>query len=135
MIGHAVGNWFVSRDECARRTPHDDGAYLEFTVPWIVLVVSGLFESVWAVALGQSKGFSRATPTIVFCSALVVSMGGLAVALRTIPVGTGYAIWTGVGALGAATYGMAFLGDPITVARITCLTLIVAGAVGLKVLH
>jgi quaternary ammonium compound-resistance protein SugE len=102
---------------------------------WIVLLVSGLFETVWAVALAQSKGFSRLAPTIVFCVGVVVSMGGLAVALRSIPVGTGYAIWTGVGAIGAATYGMAVLGDPVSAARISCLLLIVAGVVGLKVLH
>ncbi len=102
---------------------------------WIVLLVSGLFETVWAVALAQSRGFSRLVPTIAFCVGIVVSMGGLAVALRTVPVGTGYAIWTGVGAVGAATYGMAVLGDPVTVSRITCLLLIVAGVVGLKVLH
>jgi quaternary ammonium compound-resistance protein SugE len=102
---------------------------------WIVLLVSGLFETVWAVALAYSKGFSRLAPTIVFCVWVVVSMGGLAVALRSIPVGTGYAIWTGVGAIGAATYGMAVLGDPVSAARISCLLLIVAGVVGLKVLH
>jgi quaternary ammonium compound-resistance protein SugE len=104
-------------------------------MPWIVLLVSGLFETVWAVALAQSRGFTRPVPTIVFCVGIVASMAGLAVALRTIPVGTGYAIWTGVGAIGAATYGMAALGDPVSAARITCLLLIVAGIVGLKVLH
>jgi len=109
--------------------------HLEFIMAWIVLVLSGLFETVWAVALGESKGLSRPMPSIVFFAALVVSMGGLAVALRTIPVGTGYAVWTGVGAIGAAVYGMAVLGDPVTAARITCLVLIVSGVVGLKIVH
>ncbi|MFG2844868.1 DMT family transporter [Kitasatospora sp. NPDC101155] len=102
---------------------------------WLVLIVSGLLETVWAVALESSKGFSRLVPSLVFGVALLLSMGGLAYAMRTIPIGTGYAVWVGIGAVGAALYGMAALGDPVTVARIGCLLLIVSGAVGLKVLH
>lgn len=102
---------------------------------WLALVVSGLFETVWAAALAQSKGFTRPVPTIVFGVALILSMAGLAYALRTIPVGTGYAVWVGIGAIGTAAYGMVALGDPVTAGRITCLVLIVAGVVGLKFLH
>ncbi|MFF2141283.1 DMT family transporter [Kitasatospora sp. NPDC058190] len=102
---------------------------------WLVLVVSGLLETVWAVALESSRGFSRLVPSLVFGVALLLSMGGLAYAMRTIPIGTGYAVWVGIGAVGTALYGMAALGDPVTVARIGCLLLIVSGAVGLKVLH
>jgi quaternary ammonium compound-resistance protein SugE len=102
---------------------------------WLVLIVSGLLETVWAVALESSKGFSRLVPSLVFGVALLLSMGGLAYAMRTIPIGTGYAVWVGIGAVGAALYGMAALGDPVSVARIGCLLLIVSGAVGLKVLH
>ncbi len=100
---------------------------------WLVLVLSGLLETVWASALGESKGFTRPVPTTVFVVALVLSMAGLAYALRSIPVGTGYAIWVGIGAVGTAAYGIAALGETASVARILCLLLIVAGVVGLKV--
>ncbi|MBP2472942.1 quaternary ammonium compound-resistance protein SugE [Crossiella equi] len=102
---------------------------------WIVLVVSGLFESVWAVALGATKGFTRLVPSVVFAVALVISMAGLAYALRTLPVGTGYAVWVGIGAVGTALYGMLALGEPASVARLVCLVLILAGVVGLKLFH
>ncbi|HEY3470695.1 MAG TPA: SMR family transporter [Amycolatopsis sp.] len=101
---------------------------------WLVLVLSGLLETVWAAALGASKGFSRVGPSVVFAVALVLSMSGLAYALRDIPLGTGYAVWVGIGTIGTAVYGMVALGDPASAARITCLTLIVAGVVGLKLL-
>jgi quaternary ammonium compound-resistance protein SugE len=104
-------------------------------VAWVVLIVSGVFETVWAAALSASRGLSRPLPSIVFGVALVISMAGLGYALRTLPVGTGYAVWVGVGAVGTAAYGMAFMGDPVTVGRITCLVLIVAGVAGLKILH
>jgi quaternary ammonium compound-resistance protein SugE len=100
---------------------------------WLVLVLSGLLETVWASALGESKGFTRPVPTTVFVVALVLSMAGLAYALRSIPVGTGYAIWVGIGAVGTAAYGIAALGETASVARILCLLLIVVGVVGLKV--
>jgi quaternary ammonium compound-resistance protein SugE len=102
---------------------------------WIVLVVSGVLETVWAAALAQSRGFTRLVPSVVFVVALVLSMAGLAYALRTIPVGTGYAVWVGIGAVGAAVYGMAALGEPATAARLLWLVAIVGGVVGLKFLH
>ena len=102
---------------------------------WIMLIVSGVLETVWAAALARSEGFSRLVPSIVFAVARVLSMAGLAVALRTIPVGTGYAVWVGIGAVGTAAYGMAALGEPATTARLLCLTAIVAGVAGLKFLH
>lgn len=102
---------------------------------WVVLIVAGLLETVWAVALDASKGFSRLTPSLVFGVALVLSMGGLAYAMKSIPLGTGYAVWVGIGAIGTALYGMAAMGDAATAARITCLVLILGGVVGLKVLH
>lgn len=101
---------------------------------WAVLVVSGLFESVWAIALAASKGFTKLWPSLVFFVALTVSMGGLALALRGIPVGTGYAVWVGIGATGTAVWGMLAYGDPATVGRISCLVLILAGVIGLKLL-
>lgn len=101
---------------------------------WLVLALSGILETVWAAALGASKGFSRVVPAVVFLVALVLSMSGLAYALREIPLGTGYAIWVGIGTLGTAAYGIVALGDPATATRIVCLGLIVAGVVGLKLL-
>ncbi|GAA3282401.1 quaternary ammonium compound efflux SMR transporter SugE [Dactylosporangium vinaceum] len=81
-------------------------------MPWIVLVISGLFESVWAIALSRSAGFTRPVPTATFAVALALSMGGLGYALRSIPVGTGYAVWVGIGAAGTAVAGMLWLGEP-----------------------
>ncbi|MCE7010253.1 SMR family transporter [Kibdelosporangium philippinense] len=102
---------------------------------WIALLVSGLFETVWAAALSASRGLTKPLPTIIFVAALVISMLGLGYALRTVPIGTGYAVWVGIGAVGTAVYGMVAMGDPASAGRITCLVLIVAGVVGLKVLH
>lgn len=102
---------------------------------WVLLVVSGVLETVWAAALGQSRGFTRPVPSVVFGVALVLSMAGLALALRSIPLGTGYAVWVGIGAVGTAVYGMVALGEPATTARLLCLVAIVAGVVGLKLLH
>lgn len=102
---------------------------------WVVLVVSGVLESVWAAALTASQGFTKLYPSLLFLGALTLSMGGLAYAMRAIPVGTGYAVWVGIGAIGTAVYGMVALGEPATAGRITCLVLIVAGVVGFKLLH
>ncbi|HZG05954.1 MAG TPA: multidrug efflux SMR transporter [Streptomyces sp.] len=102
---------------------------------WVVLVVSGILEAVWAAALSASRGFTRLWPSVLFLVAITLSMGGLAYALRGIPIGTGYAVWVGIGAVGTALYGMAVLGEPVTAGRMVCLLLIIAGVVGLKVLH
>jgi quaternary ammonium compound-resistance protein SugE len=104
-------------------------------VAWIVLVVSGVLESVWAVALGRSQGFSRLAPSVIFAVALVASMVGLGYALRSIPIGTGYAVWVGIGAVGTALAGMLFLGESASVLRILSLLLVVAGVIGLKLFH
>jgi len=100
-------------------------------VSWIILVVAGLFETVWALALKESQGFSKLTPTIVFLVTLVTSMALLAVALRELPVGTGYAVWTGIGAVGAAVAGMVWFGDPAVAGRIVPIGLIAIGIVWL----
>ena len=104
---------------------------------WIALVVSGILETVWAAALAQSRGFTRLLPSVVFGVAIVLSMAGLSYALRTIPIGTGYAVWVGIGAVGTAAYGMAALGEPATTASFgfTLSMSIVGGVVGLKFLH
>lgn len=102
---------------------------------WLVLVISGVLETVWAAALAASKGFTRPWPSVLFAAGLLLSMAGLAYALRSIPVGTGYAVWVGIGAVGTALFGMIWLHEPVTVARIICLLLIVAGVLGLKLVH
>lgn len=100
---------------------------------WIVLIISGLLETVWATALAQTDGFKNTRMVVLFLVAMTASMIGLAFALRSLPVGTAYAVWTGIGAVGTAIFGMLVLHEPATVARIVCLTLIVSGIVGLKV--
>jgi quaternary ammonium compound-resistance protein SugE len=102
---------------------------------WFVLIVSGLLETVWAIALDRSSGFTRPAPTAVFGLALVLSMAGLGYALRTIPVGTGYAVWVGIGAVGTALVGMIALNEPASLPRIVCLLLVLAGVAGLKYFH
>ena len=99
---------------------------------WIVLVISGLLETAWAIALDRSAGFTRPIPSAVFAVTLVASMAGLAYALRDIPVGTGYAVWVGIGAVGTALVGMLALGEPVNLPRVACLLLVVAGVIGLK---
>ncbi|MET7803087.1 DMT family transporter [Micromonospora chersina] len=102
---------------------------------WLVLVLSGLLETAWAIALDRSAGFTRPLPSAVFAVSLVASMAGLAYALRDIPVGTGYAVWVGIGAVGTAVVGMVALGESASLPRIACLLLVVAGVVGLKLFH
>lgn len=102
---------------------------------WLILVVSGVLETVWAIALEKSEGFTKPWPTVVFGVGLILSMIGLGYALREIPVGTGYAVWVGIGAVGTAVIGMLFLGESANLPRILCLLLVVAGIVGLKFYH
>ncbi|MFD6564818.1 quaternary ammonium compound efflux SMR transporter SugE [Micromonospora profundi] len=102
---------------------------------WLVLVISGLLETAWAIALDRSAGFSRLVPSVVFVVTLVLSMAGLAYALREIPVGTGYAVWVGIGAVGTALVGMLVLGESASLPRLLCLLLVVSGVVGLKFFH
>jgi quaternary ammonium compound-resistance protein SugE len=104
-------------------------------VAWLVLLVSGVLETVWVAALSRSEGFSRFVPSLVFVVALGLSMAGLAYALREIPVGTGYAVWVGIGAVGTVLYGMAVLREPVTALRLLCVGAVVGGVVGLKFLH
>ncbi len=102
------------------------------TRAWILLVIAGFFEVVWAIGLKYTEGFSRLWPSVYTGIALVVSLVLLASALKAIPVGTGYAVWTGIGAVGTAVLGMVLFGEPRTALRLTCIALIVAGIVGLK---
>ena len=101
---------------------------------WLILVASGAFEAVWAVALGKFEGLTRLWPSVMFVIALVIPMGGLAWAMRELPLGTAYAVWVGVGATLTVAYGIIFDGDPVTPLRMLFLALIVGGIVGLKAL-
>lgn len=100
---------------------------------WIYLVVAGVLEIVWAVGIKYTEGFSRLVPSAIVIVAMAASVYCLAQALKSIPVGTGYAIWTGIGAAGTAIFGMILFAEPATALRIGCIGLIVAGIVGLKV--
>ena len=100
---------------------------------WLVLVVSGLFETAWAVGLPRTEGFTRLGPSVFVLATMAVSIYGLSVATRVLPIGTAYAVWTGIGAVGAVVFGIVVLGEPRTAARLVCLGLILAGVVGLKV--
>jgi quaternary ammonium compound-resistance protein SugE len=99
---------------------------------WIYLIVAGLLEVGWAVGLKYTAGFTRLWPSLATLAAMVVSFALLAQAIKTIPLGTGYAVWTGIGAAGTAIFGMIFLNEPRDVARMLCLVLIIAGVIGLK---
>ncbi|MEU6386588.1 multidrug efflux SMR transporter [Streptomyces bauhiniae] len=102
---------------------------------WIALVASGMLEAVWATALGKSQGFSRPLPSVVFALALLLSMTGLAFALRTVPVSTGYAVWVGIGAALTAAYAMLFDGEPAGPVKILLLLGLIACVAGLKLTH
>lgn len=100
---------------------------------WIYLLVAGIFEIVWAVTLKSTHGFTRLGPSAVTVGAMALSMACLSLALKQIPMGTAYAIWTGIGAAGTAAIGMIYFGEPRDAVRIACLALVVAGIAGLKI--
>ncbi|MFD2083000.1 quaternary ammonium compound-resistance protein SugE [Actinopolymorpha cephalotaxi] len=99
---------------------------------WLVLVGSGFLEAGWAISLKLSNGFTRLVPSVVFAVCAVASLGGLAWAMKQIPVGPAYAAWTGIGASATAVIGMVFLGDGFSVLKLVSLVLIIAGVVGLN---
>ena len=99
---------------------------------WIYLLLAGLFEIVWAIGLKYTDGFSRLWPSVGTLAAMAVSLVLLAMAVKTLPIGTAYATWTGSGALGAVALGIVLFGDPATLPRLLCVALILAGIVGLK---
>lgn len=101
---------------------------------WIVLIVSGLFEAVWATALGRSDGLTRLTPSLVFGGALVISMAGLGWAMRDLPIGTAYAVWVGVGAVCTVGWAMATGAESVSIAKILLIAGLVGCVAGLKML-
>jgi quaternary ammonium compound-resistance protein SugE len=99
---------------------------------WFILFIAGLMEIGWAIGLKYTEGFTRLVPSVLTLAARLISIVLLGLALKTLPVGTAYAVWTGIGAVGTAILGIVLLGDPATVARLASIGLIVAGIVGLK---
>jgi quaternary ammonium compound-resistance protein SugE len=108
---------------------------LTTTQAWLVLVVAGLLETGWAIGLKYAEGFTRPLPSALTIVALVASMWLLGMAAKTLPIGTAYAVWVGIGAAGAALIGMWLLDEPASAARLGCVLMIVGGVVGLKLLH
>lgn len=102
---------------------------------WLVLVISGVLEAVWAIALGRSEGFTKLVPTAIFFVALAASMGGLAYAMRELPVGTAYAVWVGIGATLTVVYAAMTGEQTLSVVKVLCLVMIVGGVIGLKLAH
>jgi quaternary ammonium compound-resistance protein SugE len=99
---------------------------------WMMLFVAGLLEVGWAIGLKYTEGFTRLVPSVLTLASMAASVGLLGLALKTLPIGTAYAVWTGIGAVGTAILGIVLLGEPSTVARLVCIGLIVAGIAGLK---
>lgn len=99
---------------------------------WMLLAVAGLLEVGWAVGMKATAGFTRPLPTAIVVAVALASFWLLGLAMKTLPVGTAYAVWVGIGAAGAALFGMLLYGEPASVARIVCVLLIVAGVVGLR---
>ncbi len=99
---------------------------------WIYLFFAGLFEVGWAIGLKYTEGFTKLLPTAGTVASMVVSLGLLGLALKELPVGTGYAVWTGIGTVGTAILGIVLFGEPATAIRLGCIALIVAGLIGLK---
>lgn len=101
---------------------------------WLLLVVAGVLEVGWAVGLKFTQGFTRPWPSVLTLTAMVASLWMLALAIRTLPLGTAYAVWTGIGTIGTVAVGILWLGEPASVGRVLCVGMIVAGVIGLKVM-
>ena len=103
-------------------------------MPWIALAVAGLFEVVWATAMKQSHGFTRLWPSVFTVASIVISLGLLGLALRHVPLGAAYAVWSGIGIVGTVVAGVVLFGEPATALRLGCIGLIACGIAGLKLL-
>lgn len=101
-------------------------------MPWIILFIAGLFEIAWAIGLKYTEGFTKLWPSVGTLAAMALSVLLLGYAMRTLPVGTAYAVWTGIGAVGTVILGIVLFSEPATAARLACVGLIVAGILGLK---
>lgn len=103
-----------------------------YIMPWFHLIIAGLLEVAWAIGLKQTEGWTRLWPSVITVALMIASFFFLSLALRSLPIGTAYAMWTGIGAVGTALIGILIFDEPRTVARLVCILLIVAGVVGLK---
>jgi quaternary ammonium compound-resistance protein SugE len=112
--------------------PGFPGYGMEDSMAWIYLTVAGLFEVAWAIGLKYSEGFTRLWPSLGTAVAMALSIAFLGLALKSLPVGTAYAVWTGIGAVGTVILGIVLFAEPATVPRLACIGLILAGIVGLK---
>ena len=101
-------------------------------MPWLYLLIAGVFEIVWAFTMKQSHGFSRLIPSVITIGAMIISFWLLAIAMRTIPLGTAYTIWTGIGAIGAFLVGITLLGEPVNLLRVFAAVLIISGLILMK---
>lgn len=99
---------------------------------WVILVVAGLFEVAWAIGLKYTNGFSRLWPSVLTLIAIVISMGLLGISMKSLPTGTAYSVWVGIGAVGTVTLGIMLFGEPASAARLISVAFIVAGIIGLK---
>ncbi|WAC44442.1 quaternary ammonium compound efflux SMR transporter SugE [Pseudomonas sp. SL4(2022)] len=104
-------------------------------MPWIILLLAGLFEVGWAVGLKYTDGFTRPLPTLLTVTAIIISLALLGLAMKELPLGTAYAIWTGVGAVGTVIAGIILFGEAVTLMRLASVALIVCGLLGLKLSH
>lgn len=102
---------------------------------WFYLLLAGLFEVVWAIELKYTQGFTKLYPTIITLVAMLISFLLLSQSLKTLPIGTAYAVWTSIGAVGTVIYGLFFLGEPATLIRLLCIGLIIVAIIGLKLTH
>jgi quaternary ammonium compound-resistance protein SugE len=100
---------------------------------WVILIIAGLFETGWAIGLKYTEGFTKLVPSVLTAVSMAISVYLLSVALKEIPIGTGYAVWTGIGAVGTAILGMVLFDESRDIARIICILLIVSGIIGLKI--
>ncbi len=103
------------------------------TISWVCLVIAGCLECGWALGIKYTEGFTRPIPSLLTATAMIASFWLLSLAMKTIPVGTAYTVWTGIGAVGVAMFGMILFDEPRDLARILCLLLIISGVIGLKV--
>lgn len=99
---------------------------------WILLIIAGLFECAWAIGLKYTQGFTQLIPSVLTIIAMAISFWLLSIAMKTIPIGTAYAVWTGIGAVGVAILGIALFGESAAIMRLLCLLLIITGIIGLK---
>jgi quaternary ammonium compound-resistance protein SugE len=104
-------------------------------VAWLLLLIAGVMEVCWAVGLKYTEGFTRLTPTLLTAGAMVISIALLGLAVRELPIGTAYAVWTGIGAIGTVIAGTVLMNEPMSFARSFCILLILVGIIGLKFTH